>query len=157
MKKLILIRHAKTTHEIGYADFERPLKPSGIQDAAIMAERLREAGYLPDLLVSSPALRTITTANIFSEHLSLQRANTDVRIYDADEDTMLDVVHELPSAYNSIALIGHNPGISQLLRYYTGHIRDMETCAVAVVEFDVKDWSAVGRKSGNAVYYSSPG
>jgi len=156
MKKLILIRHAKATHQTGYADFERPLKPSGMQDAAAMAARLREAGFMPDLLVSSPALRTITTANIFSEHLSLQPANTDMRIYNAEEDTLLDVVNELPSAYNAIALIGHNPGISQLLYYYTGHLRDMETCAVAVIEFGVKNWADTGRKSGVAVYYSSP-
>ena len=157
MKKLILIRHAKASHEMGYADFERPLKPSGMQDAAIMAARLREAGFMPEALVSSPALRTITTANIFSEHLSLQPASTDMRIYNAEEDTLLDVVNELPSQYNSMALIGHNPGISQLLYYYTGHMRDMETCAIAVIEFDLKHWSAVKRKSGKAIYYSTPG
>ena len=157
MKKLLLIRHAKATHETGYADFERPLKYSGLQDAAVMAARLHEHGLIPQLLISSPALRAITTANIFTEHLSLPQPGTDIHIYDADQDTLTDVVRELPDTHDFIALTGHNPGFSQLLYYFTKKLRDMETCATVLITFKQKKWVDLSIYSGEITYYSSPG
>jgi len=157
MKQLLLIRHAKATHESGYIDFERPLKHSGLQDAATVAMRLQEYSVIPQILMASPALRTLTTANVFAEHLSLPKPETDKRIYDADLDTLIDVVNELPDSYNFIGLVGHNPGISQLLYHLTSEVRDMETCAAVLIAFETNKWSAVGKFSGSVAYYTFPG
>jgi phosphohistidine phosphatase len=157
MKNLLLIRHAKATHETGFVDFERPLKPSGLRDAALMATRLKEHSVVPQIIISSPALRTIATANVFSEHLSLPQPLTDKNIYDASLDTLINVVNELSGEHSFIGIVGHNPGISQLLHYLTNEIRDMETCATVLVSFNVKEWSAIGKSSGNIAYYSFPG
>ena len=157
MKKLLLIRHARAIHETGYADFERPLQYSGLHDAGVMAARLHENGIIPQLLISSPALRTITTANIFSEHLSIPKAETNKEIYEADRETLVSLVSELPANHDFIGLVGHNPGISQLLFYLTGEMRDMETCAAALIEFWVDDWAAIINGSGSITYYSFPG
>jgi len=154
MKKLLLIRHAKAVHETGYTDFERPLKYSGLHDAAVMADRLLEHSIVPQILVSSPALRTLTTANIFAEHLLLPQPHTDKHIYDAEQDVLVNIVGELPDAHDFIGLVGHNPGISQLLYYLTNEFRDMETCAVALIEFNADEWGKTGK--GKLVYYSSP-
>jgi phosphohistidine phosphatase len=156
MKKLLLIRHAKATHEKGFIDFERPLTQSGLLDAEIMASRLREKKLIPQILISSPALRTLTTANVFAEHLSLAQPGTVKKIYDASENTLIDVVNELPDNHDFIGLVGHNPGISQLLFYFTGEMREMETCATVLIEFDETGWESVGNKSGHITYYSSP-
>jgi phosphohistidine phosphatase len=156
MKKLLLIRHAKATHEPGLADYERPLKYKGSLDAALMATRLREHSIIPQLLVSSPALRTLATADIFAEHLSLRQPDTDKSIYDASEGTLVNVVNQLSNHHDFIGLVGHNPGISQLVYYLTGEMREMETCATVLIEFDLEDWSTISKESGRITYYSSP-
>lgn len=156
MKRLLLIRHAKAVHNNGLKDFERPLKSSGLQDAAIMAMRLKERALIPQIIVSSPALRTLSTADIFSEHLSLPGPLTDKEIYNAGEGTLLNVVNSLPDEYDFIALVGHNPGMNQLLYCYTGESRDVATCAVALIDFDADDWGSVRRDTGDLIYYDEP-
>ncbi len=156
MKTLVIIRHAKATHETGYIDFERPLTSKGVHDAAMMAGRLKESNHVPQMLVSSPALRTISTANIFSQHLDLQAAEEIKGIYEADVDDLIDVVTLLPDELDDIGLVGHNPGLGQLLYYYTGAAHDVPTCAVAVIEFDTDVWAAVNSNSGRLVYYDYP-
>ena len=156
MKTLIIIRHAKATHETGYIDFERPLTSKGIHDAAIMAGRLKESKHVPQMLVSSPALRTISTANIFSQHLDLSAAEEIKGIYEADVDDLVDVVTQLPDELEYIGLVGHNPGIGQLLYYFTGAAHDVPTCAVAVIKFDIDAWATVTDNSGKLVYYDYP-
>jgi phosphohistidine phosphatase len=142
MKKLLLIRHAKATHETGYKDFERPLTPSGLQDAAIM--------------ISSPALRTISTAHVFTQHLAVPNAEEIKSIYDADVDDLVEVVNDLDDASDFTALVGHNPGISQLLHYLTDQIEEMATCAVALIEFNVTSWSNIASATGKLVYFDYP-
>jgi phosphohistidine phosphatase len=156
MKKLLLIRHAKATHETGYKDFERPLTPSGLQDAAIMAGRLQEHSLIPQLMISSPALRTISTAHVFTQHLAVPNAEEIKSIYDADVDDLVEVVNDLDDASDFTALVGHNPGISQLLHYLTDQIEEMATCAVALIEFNVTSWSNIASATGKLVYFDYP-
>jgi phosphohistidine phosphatase len=156
MKKLLLIRHAKATHESGYEDFERPLKHSGLQDAAIMAGRLKQQSLVPQILVSSPALRTLSTANVFTQHLSLPKAEEIKGIYEADRDDLVDVVNQLPADYDFIGLVGHNPGISELLYYLAGQSNDMPTCGVALVDFNTDSWETIKTDSGKLVYFDYP-
>jgi phosphohistidine phosphatase len=156
MKNLLLIRHAKATHESGYVDFDRPLKQSGMQDALFMANVLKRQASIPEIIVTSPALRTLTTAQIFAEHLHLPPADTDKRIYEANELTLVNVINNLPNEYNFIGLVGHNPGISQLLHYFTGQIRDVPTCAIALISFDNDDWRSISTEDGHLTFYDSP-
>lgn len=156
MKKLALIRHAKATHETGYADFERPLTQKGIHNATIMAGRLKEQELIPRALISSPALRTISTANIFSQHLGLAAATENKDIYDASEEQLIDVVMSLPDEVDFIGLVGHNPGIGQLLYYLSGAGHEMPTCAIAVIEFSLDAWADVTANSGKLIYFDSP-
>jgi phosphohistidine phosphatase len=156
MKRLLLIRHAKAVHDNSLNDFERPLKPSGLEDAAIMAMRLENSAPVPQAIISSPALRTLETANVFSEHLSLPAPLTDREIYNASEGKLLQAVSNLPAEYDYMALVGHNPGISQLLYYYTGQVKDVPTCAVALIDFEADEWKLIRMDSGKLVYYSVP-
>jgi phosphohistidine phosphatase len=156
MKKLLLIRHAKAEQGTNTADFERALTESGIKDATIMAQRLVAKGYKPGLIIASPALRTHTTANIFSEHLLSHEVETDKKIYDASENTLLHIINNLPDDRDFIAIVGHNPGISQILYYLTGKVKDVPTCAVAVIAFDEDQWKALSMEMGDLVYYDEP-
>jgi len=156
MKKLLLVRHAKAVHDDSYSDFERPLKHSGMRDTTIMAERIESAGAVPQVLISSPSLRTLATANILSEHLSLHKPTEDKRIYDASQQSLLYVISDFPDNHNFVGLVGHNPGIGQVLYYLTGEIRDVPPGAVILIEFDLANWSDVASKSGAVVYYDTP-
>lgn len=156
MKKLLLIRHAKATHESGFADFERPLTDKGFKQAELMATRLQANSIWPQILVASPALRTLSTANVFSQVLDLPQAITDKEIYDASESALLKVIESLPQDKDFIALIGHNPGISQILYYLSGAIRDVPPCSVALIEFELDNWTEIYEATGKLTFYDSP-
>ena len=156
MKRLLLIRHAKATHQTGFKDFERPLQESGLQDAAIMAARLKEKGFIPEILISSPALRTLSTANVFSQHLGIPQATTIDDIYEAHTPTLARIINGFPVEHDFIALVGHNPGISNLLYYLTGQIQDVPTCAMMLIELESTDWASISSDAGKLVYYDYP-
>jgi len=156
MKKLLLIRHAKAEHETKSPDFERPLTEKGIKDATMMSQRMVAESVKPQLIIASPALRTHTTANIFSEHLLSHEVETDKKIYDASENTLLHIINTLPDERDFVAIVGHNPGISQILYYLTGKMKDVPTCAVALIEFDETEWKALSMEMGELSYYSEP-
>jgi phosphohistidine phosphatase len=157
MKKLLLIRHAKAEKDTQVKDIDRPLKYIGIQDATFMAERIKENSIIPELIITSPALRTKTTAEIFADYLKLPQPTKNKAIYEASEKTLLKVINEFPDEFNFIALVGHNPGIAQILYYLTGETRDVHTCTVAQIDFEIDNWASVSKEIGNLVYYSSPG
>jgi phosphohistidine phosphatase len=156
MKKLLLIRHAKATHETGFIDFERPLKPLGLQDAAIMADRVKEQGIVPQMLVASPALRTLSTANVFSQHLDLPQAKELSGIYEASEEQLIDIISGLDDEKDFVGLVGHNPGIAQVLYYLSGEVKDVQPGAVALIKFDTDSWTSIGSKSGKLIFYDTP-
>jgi len=157
MKNLLLIRHAKATHDTGYIDFERPLKPSGAEDAGIMADRLKKNGIIPQMMIASPALRTISTANIIAEHLGLPAPVTNQRIYEGSSDTLLDIIREVSDEYGFVALVGHNPNISGLLYRLTHESQDMQTCACALISLEADKWSDIKPATGLVAFYSYPG
>ena len=156
MKKLLLIRHAKAEKDIVGKDFDRPLKYTGIQDATFMADRIKENSIVPQYIVTSPALRTTTTAEIFADHLHLPDAEQNKLIYEASQKTWLQVINQLPDNYDFIAIVGHNPGISQILTYLTGEAREVHTCTVAQIEFEAEDWALISGDMGKLTFYSSP-
>ena len=156
MKKLLLVRHAKAVHDDSYSDFERPLKHSGMRDATIMAERIESAGAIPQILITSPSLRTLATANILSEHLSLHKPTEDPRIYDASQQSLLYVIKEFPDNQNFIGLVGHNPGIAQLVHYFAGEIREVSPGAAVLIRFEFDSWKELTYDSGHLEWFSSP-
>ena len=156
MKKILLVRHAKAVHDDSYTDFERPLKNSGVRDTAIMAERIRSNSFVPEILITSPSIRTISTANILSEHLELPKATEDERIYDASQQALLNVISDFPADHDFIGLVGHNPGINQLVHYFTGEFREVSPGAVVLITFEADKWAEITHDSGKITWFSSP-
>ncbi|AMR32080.1 hypothetical protein A0256_11940 [Mucilaginibacter sp. PAMC 26640] len=156
MKKLLLIRHAKATQESGYSDFERPLTETGIADATTMAQHLKEQGIVPQLFVSSPALRTHTTANIFADTLALPPADINKAIYDAGEPTLVRVINELPDDRDFVAVVGHNPAVAQVLYLLSGQIKEVPPGTVSLIEFELNSWQEIYEDSGKLIYYDNP-
>ncbi len=160
MLRLTLVRHAKSSWaDPGMRDFERPLNARGARDAPVMALRLSELKRLPDHLVSSPALRAITTAGVFAERLGVpaESIRLEPRIYDASAETLVEVVRELDPKARHAMLFGHNPGFSELSRWLaTSPFYDMPTCAIASLELQISDWKELGAGCGRLAHYLFP-
>ena len=156
MKKLLLVRHAKAEKDTGGKDFDRPLKYIGMQDAGFMADRLKEKLMVPEYIVTSPALRARTTAEIFADHLGLPVPATNKSIFEASEKTLLKIINDLPDQYNFVALVGHNPSIAYILQYLTGAAMEVHTSAVALIDFETDDWASISKGLGTLAYFSWP-
>ena len=148
MKTLFLIRHAKSSwDDPALADKDRPLNDRGKRDAPKMGERLAKRGVKPDLILSSPAVRALTTAEIIAKKLDYKRKNivVDDRLYAVAADDLLDVIRQLDDKLERVMLIGHNPELTELAHRFSGKITHLPTCAVAEFTFDAKSWSNVGK------------
>jgi phosphohistidine phosphatase len=160
-RRLILIRHAKSSWDHpDLEDFERPLNARGRRDAPRMAEHLRASGLKPDRLLSSPALRAVSTARAFAAGLSMDLRDValDSRIYEASAGELCAVVHSQPDEARTLMLFGHNPGISQFARWLCAEsaVSDVPTCAVIELEFDIDRWSQLAPGQARLAGYHVP-
>jgi phosphohistidine phosphatase len=139
-RTLYLLRHAKSAWKTdASSDFDRPLSKRGERDAPRMGAWLHGQGVEPDYLVSSPARRAWQTARHICEGLGVEesRVACDRRIYEAGVAELLEVLSECPAGAGSILLIGHNPGLEELVAFLCGeaglptHDKLMPTGAVA--------------------------
>ncbi len=144
MKTLILVRHAQTIRDhSALSDFDRPLSRSGQRDAFVLAERFADIGLRVDALISSPAVRALSTAEAFAQKLS-RPVQTDQRVYNAGVPELLETVQSFENGRSTVVLVGHNPGLSEFLRYLTEeNYADLPVAAMAVVDIPVKVWRHV--------------
>ena len=160
MLRLTLVRHAKSSWASpDLDDFERPLNDRGRRDAPLMADRVRTLGRLPDRLVSSPALRAITTARLFATSLGTPADEIQVRprIYEASRQTLADIVRELDPSARHVMMFGHNPGFSELALWLaTCTFDEMPTCAVTSLELQIGAWGELGAGCGRVFRYLYP-
>jgi phosphohistidine phosphatase len=158
MKKIFLIRHAKSSwDDPAIKDFERPLNNRGERDAPFMAARFSHA-FEVGLYLSSSAARALATASVFHKLAK----NTEVkllqdnRIYEALLQDLLSVLCDLPDSLESVALFGHNPGLSHLITYLTGDLVDMPTCSIAEIELKHDTWKALGQNTATLLSFDYP-
>ncbi|MGQ0530891.1 MAG: SixA phosphatase family protein [Panacagrimonas sp.] len=160
MLRLTLIRHAKSSwSDAALSDFERPLNTRGLRDAPVMAGRFKALCRQPDRLISSPALRAISTARVFAGELGLAESDIDLQpqIYDASRATLIEVARQIAPAVRHALLFGHNPGFSDLARWLaTCPFEDMPTCAIVSLELHIGAWSELGQGCGRLVNYLYP-
>jgi phosphohistidine phosphatase len=139
-RRLVLLRHAKSAWPDGVSDGERPLTDRGRRDAGAAGRWLRAHVDRLDAVALSPAERTRQTWALVRDELAdPPEAVVDDRIYAAMPSELLDVVHGLPDAATSALLIGHNPGMEDLVELLSGQEPGMSTAAVAVLRWE-GDW-----------------
>lgn len=144
MRRLLLIRHAKAADPAGVADADRPLAERGVAQALALARRLARQGPRPETLLVSPARRTRDTALAIAEILGLppQRLLIEAQAYLASDHTLLGLLHDLDDAWTCAALIGHNPGLRDLVCHLSGReLEHLPTAACAVLEAPLASWS----------------
>ena len=148
MKTLFLVRHAKSSwDDPTLPDRERSLEARGERDAAKMSKRLAQRHEKPDLIMSSPAVRALATANIIAEGLDYKLKGIEVndRLYAATADALIALIEELDDKLKRVMLVGHNPEFTALAHHFSSEVTHMPTCAVAVFEFAAKTWSGIGQ------------
>ena len=142
-RTLVLLRHAKSDWSHGLPDRERPLAPRGRRQAPEAGRWIRDHLDPVDLAVVSPAARAQHTWQLVAAELGDVTTRVDDRAYAASGDELLAVVRELPDRARTVALVGHNPGLQDLLELLTGEWFALPTSAVAVLELSGA-WSDAG-------------
>lgn len=144
MKILTLVRHAKSSwKDTSLRDRDRPLNKRGHRDAPVMGKRLHEHGIRPSLIVSSPAKRAWTTAKIFAKELSYPREflQRDDNLYLASVDRILDVIVAQDEGFNSLMIVGHNPGFTDFANFLSpGLTYNLPTAGIVSVSIDQDHW-----------------
>lgn len=160
MKKLFIIRHAKSDQSFFGNDFDRPLNERGKSDASLMAKRLMEKKISIDAFISSPAKRAKKTAEYFND--AFGKAKDEVvlisALYHASAEVFYEVISALPDTLNSIAIFSHNPGITHFVnRMHTKtQIGNMPTCGVFAVESLIARWSDFDKTDKTLLFFDFP-
>jgi phosphohistidine phosphatase len=159
VKTLTVMRHAKSSgDDPNLNDFDRPLNERGRKSARAMGKELKHRGVKFDRVFASPAMRVRETLNDFADGYDQQ---LDVRfapeIYEATVERLLNLVRELPDDVAEPLIVGHNPGLQELLVELTGDDRDklrhrivakFPAAAVATVRLPADRWSDIELGSG---------
>jgi len=146
MKKLLLMRHAKSSFEDSDAsDFERGLNKRGEKDAPRMGKLLKEKNLVPDLILSSKAVRTSKTAEIVAEKCGYKKEILYVEgFYLGEPPIYLETLRGLDDkGIDTILVVGHNPGLETLLQLLTDHVEALPTGAIALLELPIRSWRAL--------------
>lgn len=119
MRELAILRHAKSDWDQTCSDFDRPLNSRGKRDAASIGVWLRSQSFIPDVIYSSPAQRASETARsiVAGGGFSSEILHWDKQLYLASLDTLLQFITGIPVAQHHVLLIGHNPGLEELLLF----------------------------------------
>jgi phosphohistidine phosphatase len=140
---LTLVRHAKAVKYLdGTGDIDRPLHETGYVEAYAVAAKHFKLQQIPDLIITSPAVRAFSTALIFQRTLQvpLTRFLINEKLYEADLNDLYELVAELDDRFPSVMLVGHNPSFSMLASKYDTSINHVPTAGVVRFEFDVEKW-----------------
>ncbi|MFT4047003.1 MAG: histidine phosphatase family protein [Solimonas sp.] len=160
MRLLTVVRHAKSSwDDPGLSDFERPLNARGRRDALRMAAWTRQQIGIPDAIVSSPALRAITTARTFADILGIDadRLLVQNRVYEATLATLLRLVRGFDDRHRHVMLFGHNPGLSELVHALARcPFDDLPTCAVVQLELVADQWPQTDEHAAHLLRYQFP-
>jgi phosphohistidine phosphatase len=172
MKRLLLLRHAKTeqSDKDTPADSERPLTERGRTDAQLIGRAMREKGYVPDLVICSPSVRTRETLQLaHSESGGDARTEFPDGLYAAGKRQILQIVQGASDRAGTLLLVGHNPGFEECAALLAGKSGDASaqarfssapekfpTASLAVLDFQIPHWKNVEPHEGMLVDFIRP-
>jgi phosphohistidine phosphatase len=162
MKRLLLLRHAKAVPATEpLVDIDRPLAERGERDARRVGERLRRQQLHPTLILASPAARALRTAQLIAEAIDYARdaIAVDRRLYLAEAAATVDIIAAQSHATKTLILVGHNPGLTELVHRLlpTFDVDDLPTCAVVGLDYvDAVGWHGIASAPAELCYYDYP-
>lgn len=166
MRRLLLLRHAKSDWPVDTEDALRPLSERGRRDAPAMGKAIVREGYIPGLAMISTALRTRQTWSLLSPMLEQDVAmSEEPGLYGASEQMLLDFTRKTQDAVETLLICAHNPGIERLARSFaksgdSDAIRRLErkypTCGLAVIELPIHGWKDAAPPAGRLERFLTP-
>ncbi|MGB3390072.1 MAG: histidine phosphatase family protein [Pseudaminobacter sp.] len=166
MRRLMLLRHAKSDWPAHIKDHERPLSPRGRKASPLMGGYMAAEGLLPDQVLVSTVRRTQETWDLARPAFAQDIARTnEKRLYDAAADTILEVIRQAPSGARTLLVVGHNPGLQDLALKLIGNAdqadlvrlrRKYPTAGLVVIDFDIEDWSGADAGTGRLDRFTTP-
>lgn len=160
MKTLYLLRHAKSSWSFDeLSDQERPLNDRGRADAPLMGQALAKRRICPDTVVSSPAVRAMSTAVLVAREMQYPHDKIVVEpgIYGADVDDFLAIIRNLPDSAASALVVGHNPTITETANELSpSSLNEMPTAAVVCLRFACEHWAEVSKANAEFYFYDYP-
>lgn len=166
MKKVILLRHAKSSWEDpDLDDHDRPLNMRGRQAAPIIGAWLARRKHIPDKVLCSSSRRTRQTVRRMKDTLPLPEPEVDPELYHASPEDMRERLSQLPADCDTVMIVGHQPGLGSFTRQLANGkearrckraYEHFPTAAAAVLELDVDDWSALDYAKARFVDFAKP-
>ena len=158
MKSLFLLRHAKAENATaGEADLDRSLNERGRQEAQAIGKYVKKQNLTFDLVLCSPATRARNTAELVIAAAEIVvTVRNERRIYEAGPGQLLEVISEVKNELSNLVLVGHNPGIEELLRLLTGRLEPMAPGTLAKIGIDGKQWTRVPETRGELDWVVRP-
>ncbi len=160
MKNLLVMRHAKSDWtNSSISDFERPLNHRGIKSAPLMGNELLKKGLIPDLIISSPANRAKTTAEMAAKACNY---NSEIRFeqefYFGSIEGIINIIKNSNNLYEKIMIVGHNPTSESLIYKLlkNQNHQTMSTAAIASLIFDVDKWKDIKPQSAILEWVIAP-
>lgn len=142
MKTLLVLRHAKSSwKDEGIDDHERPLNKRGLKDAPRMGELIKERDLVPEYILSSSAVRARDTAELVAEHCEYDGEIGGGReLYSFASEEYLEALSQVDDMYERVMVVGHNPGLEELVQWLTGVYSGLPTASLAVIRLDINHW-----------------
>lgn len=143
MKSLLILRHAKSSWgDPEMEDHQRPLNKRGLKAAPKMGLLLRNKELLPDLILSSSAVRARTTAEIVAIASGYQgKIELMPALYAAPAQVFIEALAALPDVVQRVMVVGHNPGLEELVQELTGKYEPLPTAALVCVHLPIQSWT----------------
>lgn len=160
MKTLYLVRHAKSSLNMPQMDdLDRPLLEKGLKRTRLMIDFLKQSNAKVDLILCSPAVRAYETAKLFAWALELpeEALRQENGIYAANADRLGDQFFDLPASVNSLMMVGHNPGITDLANQFLHpEIEMLPTSGMVGLEFDTDKWEEIMNRTARKLFVIYP-
>lgn len=154
MKKLFLIRHAKSDQNSALKDMDRCLNEKGYNNAYKMSNDFKEN---VDFIISSPGIRAFSTALIFARSAGYDYNSISLRkeLYESSVRDYLSVIHSIGNSFESVLLFAHNPTITEFAESLVKSLpMEMPTCGIVGISFDTDDWKKI--KTGELLMFDYP-
>ncbi len=157
MKELHIMRHGKSSWDYpGIDDLDRPLIEKGIKNTISSSHYLQKEFGIPSIIISSPAIRALHTALIMARicGVSYNNLKIDERIYDGFSSSIIDVVEEIRSDYDSIVIVGHNPVLTEFCNLFLpDYLENLPTAGIVSLTFDIIKWEIVDKQPISSKVY----
>jgi phosphohistidine phosphatase len=158
MKNLLVLRHAKSGWEnADLSDFDRPLNKRGLEAIQLIGQEMYNLNLNIDFVLSSPAKRAKQTAILVKESGGITcEIEYEDGIYEASVMKLMHIATGIDDKFNSVLLVGHNPGFEELIRVLTGKTQVMPTATLAKIDLDIESWSEIAANCGKLDFAITP-